>query len=55
MVTALAGLESGTIRPEDVVDCKGSYRLGRRRYRCWKRWGHGEVDLNKAMVQSCDV
>ncbi len=55
VVTALAGLESGTIRPDDVVDCKGSYRLGRRRYRCWKRWGHGEVDLHKAIVQSCDV
>jgi penicillin-binding protein 2 len=55
VVTALAGLETGTITPEQVVDCKGSYRLGRRRYRCWKRWGHGEVDLHKALVQSCDV
>ncbi len=55
VVTALAGLETETIQPEDEVECRGSYRLGRRRYRCWKRWGHGTVDLHKAIVQSCDV
>jgi len=55
VVTALAGLETGAIKPEDTVQCLGSYRLGRRRYRCWKRSGHGEVDLQRALVESCDV
>jgi len=55
VVTALAGLETGAVTPEDTVKCYGSYRLGRRRYRCWKRGGHGEVDLHRALVESCDV
>ncbi len=55
VVTALAGLEAGVITPEETVNCTGSYRLGRRRYRCWKREGHGLVDLHRAIVESCDV
>jgi penicillin-binding protein 2 len=55
VVTAIAGLEEGKVTPETEVYCGGSYRLGRRRYRCWKRGGHGVVRLHKALVQSCDV
>jgi len=55
VVTALAGLETGAITPDDTVTCHGGYRLGRRRYRCWKRWGHGEISLHRALVESCDV
>ncbi len=35
--------------------CDGGLEFHGRRYRCWKRWGHGETDLHKALVQSCDV
>ncbi|MCA1766228.1 MAG: penicillin-binding protein 2, partial [Desulfobulbaceae bacterium] len=38
-----------------VVDCRGSLRLGNRAYRCWKKNGHGKVDLNRALAESCDV
>jgi penicillin-binding protein 2 len=55
IVTALAGLEENIITPETKVYCPGYFRLGRGRYRCWKRGGHGSVDLHKALVQSCDV
>jgi penicillin-binding protein 2 len=55
VVTALAGLEEGLIQPSTTVDCYGSTRLGRRRYRCWKRGGHGRVQLHRALVESCDV
>lgn len=55
VVTALAGLETGEIGPDDTVKCTGSYRLGRRRYRCWKRSGHGTISLHRALVESCDV
>lgn len=55
VVTALAGLERGVIKPGFGVNCRGSHKLGRRRYRCWKRGGHGYVDLHRAIVQSCDV
>jgi len=52
---ALAGLSEGELTPEDTVYCPGSYRLGRRTYRCWKRAGHGEVNLAAALRGSCDV
>ena len=55
IVVALAGLEEGLIDPEDEVTCHGYYRLGRRTYRCWKKWGHGSVNFYNAMKQSCDV
>jgi penicillin-binding protein 2 len=55
IVAAYAALEEQAINPEDTVFCPGHYRLGRRLYRCWRRGGHGEVDLHDALVQSCDV
>lgn len=53
----LAGLEDKVINPDTTVDCKGYFTLknDNHRYRDWKRGGHGETDLNKAIVQSCDV
>ena len=55
IVVALAGLQEGVITPGETFYCNGKYSLGRGRYRCWKRWGHGKVDLNRALVESCDV
>ena len=52
---ALAGLLEGKIDPETEVFCPGYYRLGRRVYRCWKRGGHGTVNLDSALSGSCDV
>jgi penicillin-binding protein 2 len=52
---AAAGLEEGAIHPDDRVFCPGSFKLGRRTYRCWKRGGHGSVNLHEALARSCDV
>ncbi len=52
---AAAGLEEGAITPEDRVFCPGTFKLGRRTYRCWKRGGHGSVNLHEALARSCDV
>jgi penicillin-binding protein 2 len=54
-IVAAAGLQTGVIDAARTEYCPGSYRLGRRTYRCWRRAGHGEVDLMKALEQSCDV
>ncbi len=54
-IVAVAGLAEGKVDPSDTVFCPGHYRLGRRTYRCWKRGGHGDVDLVGAMTGSCDV
>ena len=55
IITALAGLEEGVIKPDTSIYCPGHFKLGRGRYRCWKKSGHGAVDLHDALVQSCDV
>jgi len=55
IITALAALGEGAITPETDLYCGGSLRLGNRTFNCWKRGGHGTVDLNKALAESCDV
>lgn len=55
MVTALAALEEGVIGPDDTVYCPGFVEKGGRRFHCWRRGGHGNVDLVKSLEQSCDV
>ena len=52
---ALAGLEEGLIDPGETVFCNGSVVLHRHRFRCWRRGGHGFVNLERALTESCDV
>jgi penicillin-binding protein 2 len=52
---AAAALEEKAIALDDRVFCPGTFKLGRRTYRCWKRGGHGSVNLHDALVRSCDV
>jgi len=54
-LVAAAALQEAVITPEARLFCPGSYTLGRRTYRCWKKEGHGSIDLHQALVQSCDV
>jgi penicillin-binding protein 2 len=55
IVTAVAGLEEGVIDANTKFYCPGHYRFGNRVYRCWKKWGHGSVDVVRALAESCDV
>ncbi|WP_113913181.1 penicillin-binding protein 2 [Roseovarius dicentrarchi] len=55
MVTALAALEEGQAVTDDTVYCPGHLEVAGRRFHCWKRAGHGNVDLNRALRESCDV
>lgn len=55
MMVALAALESGAITPEQRVFCPGFMALGNNRFHCWKKHGHGAVDLNGGLKHSCDV
>jgi len=52
---ALAALETKVQEKGKTIFCPGSYRLGNRVFRCWKEKGHGDVDMYRAIVQSCDV
>ena len=55
VVTAIAALEEGVLRPGGTVFCPGHYTLGGHSWRCDKEAGHGSVDLQHALGASCDV
>ena len=55
MITALAALEAGITGTEETVWCPGHLEVSGRRFHCWKRAGHGHVDLLNSLKQSCDV
>jgi len=54
---ALTGLEEQVITPETKIWDPGWYQLEGlpNKYRDWKKWGHGWVDLNRAIEQSCNI
>lgn len=54
---ALAGLETGHIHADESTFCRGWYQIKgyKHKYRDWKKRGHGDTDLDKAIVESCDV
>jgi penicillin-binding protein 2 len=55
MAVALAGLEEGIITPDFHAHCVGSATFYGRPFACWKKGGHGTIDLRHAIEQSCDV
>lgn len=55
MVTALAALDSGAIRPEQTFFCGGRMNFGGRRFHCWRKQGHGWMDLHQGIKKSCDI
>ena len=52
---ALLGLEKGLINETTEFFCKGYSSIGSRNYYCWKKGGHGKVNLKKGIKESCDV
>jgi penicillin-binding protein 2 len=55
MAVGLAGLEEDVIDPNFHVHCGGGANFYGRFFKCWKKGGHGSVDLTTAIAQSCDV
>jgi len=54
-LAALYSLENLSNAKERTYVCRGSYRLGNRSFGCWKKTGHGKVNLHEAIQQSCNV
>jgi penicillin-binding protein 2 len=52
---AIAGLESGAITPDTLVYCPGSINIYGRPFLCWKKGGHGTVNVRSALTHSCNV
>ncbi len=55
LIVAIAALEEGLIGTDEVFVCKGSYQVGNRTFRCWKKGGHGQLNIIEGIVHSCDV
>jgi len=55
MVVGTAALEAGVIDPREELYCPGHYRFGNRTWHCWKRGGHGSVNMHRGLKVSCDV
>ncbi len=55
ILTALAALEEKVIDANTTSFCPGYYKFGNRRYQCWNRHGHGEINVVDSLAQSCDV
>ncbi len=55
MAVALAALEEGVITPDFHAHCVGHANFYGRDFKCWKKGGHGSIDLRHAIEQSCDV
>jgi penicillin-binding protein 2 len=55
MAVALAGLEARAISPADRIGCPGFLDLGDTRFHCWRKGGHGMLDLRGGLKNSCDV
>jgi penicillin-binding protein 2 len=55
MAVAMAALDSGALKPTDMINCPGYLDLGDTRFHCWKKYGHGLLDLRGGIKNSCDV
>ena len=54
MVTLLAAMEAGLVSAEETVYCPGFTDVFNIRFHCWKRGGHGNINLHESLKQSCD-
>lgn len=52
---AISALDAGAIDPDFTVDCTGALAFGNHIFHCWKKHGHGRVNLHRGIQQSCDV
>lgn len=53
-INALALLGQG-VDPEETISCSGVARIAGGNFHCWRRGGHGAVNMNRAISQSCDI
>lgn len=55
ILVAIAALEERKSSLKDSINCRGVFYLGNKKFRCWKKEGHGRVSFQEAIVKSCDV
>ena len=55
IVTSFAALEEKQVDIHTTTFCPGFHKYGNRVYRCWRKHGHGDMNIVSALAQSCDV
>ncbi len=55
LLMAADALHENAIDPKETVQCTGELALGNHVFRCWKKGGHGTVNFQRALVESCDT
>jgi penicillin-binding protein 2 len=55
LAVSMAALESKLVSPSDTVFCPGYFDLGNARFHCWRKGGHGTLDMRGGLKNSCDV
>lgn len=55
LFVALAALQSGVIDQTSTVYCPGYIYVGDHKFHCWRKEGHGTVNVSRALSESCDV
>jgi penicillin-binding protein 2 len=55
MLVGMAGLRAGSITTETRINCPGYIDLGDTRFHCWRKHGHGSLDMHGGLKNSCDV
>jgi penicillin-binding protein 2 len=55
MAVGIAGLRAGTITTDTYINCPGFIDLGDTRFHCWRKHGHGSLNLRGGLKNSCDV
>ena len=55
IIVALSALENGIWNPKKYVNCSGVTELYGEKFHCWKKKGHGPMNMRSAIQRSCDV
>ncbi|HYA34834.1 MAG TPA: penicillin-binding protein 2 [Candidatus Binataceae bacterium] len=55
VVDTVAGMQEHTLTKQTAYSCAGGMWFGGREYHCWRKHGHGTIQLERAIVSSCDV
>ena len=55
ILSTISALENDIFNPKTVIQCKGHIELYGEKYHCWKKKGHGFLDMREGIKQSCDV
>ncbi|MBF0365990.1 MAG: penicillin-binding protein 2 [Oligoflexia bacterium] len=54
-LVAVAALEEGEAEEKGEIGCTGQFPMGRKVFHCWKKHGHGSVDIYRSIRESCDT